>query len=382
MKPSFRPILLTLLAAVAILAIIAINNSRRSDSPFLSNQDEKTPLDTFDDKQPESTSKRLGIEYEDFALFSKDSPLNKKIPNNPSIDPKSPRLIERFASDTKDLFTIQVKQYSVPVYFSDANTPKTSVPLTCGSEWETGVNKLKNVPIPKRASPSADEGINPRQCGSEIPDVCDCNMTVIDLEKRCIYEFWQADIVNGSWKASWGNAISLDGSGIYPNGMSTRGSGFSLIAGVIWPGELKMGIIDHALLFANPLPKAGGPVLPATDSDGESDEDFVLPEGAHLQLDPSLDLNDPSLGLTSYEKTIAKAMQEYGMFLTDSGDFGIALYAVDPRSYTKNPYQDVWGDQDFVSIGNIPGDKFRVLKLPEQYEPDLSVVKNDCAVFE
>src|SRR3989338_2191484 len=115
-------------------------------------------------------------------------------------------------------------------------------------------------------------------------------MVILDLENRCEYDFWQARKVNGVWEASWGSGISLDGSGIQANGMSSRGSGFSSLAGLIWPDELKNGI-SHALIFAYPYTKSGGPVYPAPDSDGEDTNAFALPEGARVRLDPNFDIS-------------------------------------------------------------------------------------------
>ena len=46
--------------------------------------------------------------------------------------------------------------------------------------------------------------------------------------------------------------------------MSTRASGFSSVAGLIWPEELRAGEINHALVFAYPFTRSGGPVGLAT----------------------------------------------------------------------------------------------------------------------
>ena len=42
-------------------------------------------------------------------------------------------------------------------------------------------------------------------------------------------------------------------------------------------------------------------------------------------------------------------------------------------------------EKDYISLENIPADKFRVLKLPEQdsdWQDNLGVVENACADFE
>lgn len=321
-------------------------------------------------------------------LYSDSSPLNQKIRTNAEIDPSSQQYVNAIVQTAQNLL-IQVKQYSSPVYFADANTPRYEVLLPCGTEWELGVTKLKNVPIPDFAEPAndvdgADNPVPQGECGEDSDQ--DNNMVIIDLTTRCEYDFWQVRKENSRWVASWGNSISIDGTGVYEKGLSARGSGFAFLAGVIWPHELQQGEIPHALLFALPdqLVRAGGPVPPATESDGESTDPNALPEGARMRLDPSLDLN--SLNLTPAERTIAKAMQEYGMFLTDrGGDWGVSLYAVDPRSVQGNPYEGLLPDEDYPIFENIPLDRLQVLKLPPQdpnFQQNLGLPGGGCADFE
>lgn len=317
------------------------------------------------------------------SLFAPDSPFNQRIIPDPAIDPNSDLMVATLVDDARQGFVISVKDFSSPVYVVDAGTPRYDVAIRCGEEWGLGVSKLKGVPIPDGAEPAAAGGTeNPDDCGGG-DDAGDYHLVIIDPVARCEYDFWQAKRVDGGWSASWGNAISLDGDGVFPRGMSARGSGFAFTAGMIWPEELRSGRIEHALAFNYSSVKAGGPVAPATESDGTVTRRGAIPEGARVQLDPGLDLD--TLGLSRYEKTIARALQEYGMFLVDSGgaEGGLSLYAVDPKSWPDNPYRDIWPDEDYVSIHNIPADRFRVLKLPPQVpDPELALVPNACAVWE
>ena len=132
------------------------------------------------------------------------------------------------------------------------------------------------------------------------------------------------------------------------------------------------------LIFSFDYTKAGGPVYPATESDGNSLGDWAIPEGALVQLDPSLNLD--SLGLNSYEKTIARALQVYGMYCADNGG-GLQLYAVNPLSVSKNPYEHIWGDEKYVFLDRIPVNRFRVLKLGPQSKNDAQLVYNGCNNF-
>ena len=337
--------------------------------------------------------------FRDVGLYASDSPLNQPIPAMPEIDPDSDAMI-RLLKASGDL-VIQVRQYSSPVYIADASTPRRTVELPCGPWWELGASRMTGVPIPEGAEPArdVDGSDNPvppdaTTCGENADQ--DNNLIVLDLQTRCEYDFWQFRWAGGRAVASWGGAISLDSSGVYAGGLSTRGSGFAFLGGLIWPDELQAGRIEHALVFNYPYTRAGGPVAPATATDGvwdgteEEIRDLAgpgavpMPEGARLQLDPDLDLG--GLGLTPYEKTIARALQEYGMFLVDTGGgSGIGLYAIDPRSVQGNPYEGVLPDEDFVPLPNIPLDRFRVLRTGEMdldWQSKAALPQGPCATFE
>lgn len=311
--------------------------------------------------------------------FDPTSPFNMKIIENPKIDPNSEKIIDLLATNQagENGFIIGVKGWTYPIFFPDENTLQYDVPLT---EQYSENDTLFNVPIPDNAVPDPQD---------------DGHMVIIDLKNKMEYDLWQAKKVGDGWEASWGNSISLDSDGIYKYGFSARGSGFAASVGLVWPEEIAAGQIKHALFFSidDFAVKGGGPVRPATESDGVSDEIYALPEGGRIQLDPNLDLD--TLGLTPAEKTIAKAMQEYGMILGDRGG-GIQLYAARPNNYD---WGTAFGEVDpvdgFAELfdGKISIKQFRVLQLGCQFEGPIvpgqnlpeykmyaegDVVENDC----
>jgi len=321
--------------------------------------------------------------YASVSLFSAGGIFDQPIPPTPEIDPASSTLIGSILRSGG--LVMSVRQYSTTVFFADASTPRHNVKIECGPAWELGVSQMLNVPIPDFAVPQFDtDGASnpPVGCGDASDQ--DNFMVILDTGSRCEFDFWQARKSNGSWAASWANRISLDGSGVFARGLSSRGSGFAFLGGVIWPDELVSGRIEHALVFNYPFTKAGGPVAPATESDGESTAADAIPEGARLQLDPALDLT--GLTLAPYERTIARAMQEFGLLLVDNGgDVGIGLYAIDPGSVQGDPYGGLLPADDFVTLPNIPLNQLRVLKLPPQnadFQAGLGVETNSCAVMQ
>lgn len=326
------------------------------------------------------------------SLYNGNSPFNAPIGVNPVLASDSAMLVQSLVASETMLITY--REFTSPVYFADSSTPRYDVPLPCAQEWGLSITRMKGVPIPEYAEPSLDLGLPVQGAGCYGTADQDNHMVVIDLESRCEYTFWKARSVEGGWEASWANGISLDSTGVFPLGMSTRASGFSFMGGVIWPDELRHGVINHAIAFSYPYTRSGGPVEPATDSDGITDlndtnipSGSALPIGVTVQLNPDLDLD--SLGLTFYEKTIARALQVYGMILVDTGgDSSIGVYVIDPRSASQDPYAGVLpdtGSDSWVLLDNIPLDQFRVLQFGPQdgdFQDKLNPVSTDCARFE
>lgn len=293
--------------------------------------------------------------------FENTSVFFDPIPANPAVDANSADMVQGLVDEAGVGFVLATKEWTVPVYYAGASDPRYDFEMTAG--WAPK-NSLKDVPVPDYASPDP-EG--------------DGHMVIIDTTGGCIYDFWQAAKQGGEWKASWGNALPLTSDGIFPRGMSARGSGFELLQGMVWPDELAAGQINHALVFSYNKTRSGGPVTPATESDGTSNGVENIPEGALVQLNPALDLD--GIGLTGYAKTIAKALQEYGMYCGDDGG-GLTLYAVHPNSVQGNPYDGILPDVAWPDLSAIPTDQFRVLELPAQDpNPTLEVVANGCNVY-
>lgn len=322
--------------------------------------------------------------FESLNLFSTDSPFNTPVAADPDIDPASDVMVESLVAAMEAV--VQVNQYSTPVFFADGATPKSTVELACGPVWELGIGSMVNIPVPEWAEASSDvdggEGVT--GCGEDSGQ--DNFMVILDLENRCEYDFWQARQEGSEWVASFGVGISMDGSGVNAHGLSARGSGFAFLGGVIWPDEISSGQINHPLAFSYEFTKAGGPVAPATDSDGISEEAFAIPEGAIIQLDPALDLD--SLNLEPYEMAIARAMQDYGMILVDSGSEGpVGFYAIDPDSVTGDMWGELWGNEDYVTLDNLDFTSlpFRVLELGEQnanFQAEHELNTGSCSAYQ
>lgn len=285
-----------------------------------------------------------------------NSPFGQRIPANVRVHPSSSQMISGLASIGR--FNLALENWSVPVYTADARTPRHNVSLT--ASWSYYAS-MQGVPIPPNAQPDpAGDG----------------HLSVLDPVTGCAYDFWQARRTGSGWSASWGNSLSLNGTGVFAGGLSARGSGFALAAGLVWPQELRDGAINHALVFAFPNTAAGGPVAPASKSDGTSTGSSAIPMGARIQLDPALDID--RLGLRPYERTIARALQEYGAFVGDTGG-SPTVYAANPISQPAGAYDGLVPAGASVRLDRIPLDRLRVLATGPQQSNRYFLNGDGCA---
>lgn len=75
--------------------------------------------------------------------------------------------------------------------------------------------------------------------GGAKPDPgTDGSIAIVDLARNCEWDFWRFRKTRRGYAAAWVNALKTDGDGSFPHGLSARGSGFTLPAGLIWPHEL------------------------------------------------------------------------------------------------------------------------------------------------
>ncbi|UCD28258.1 MAG: Ig-like domain-containing protein [Planctomycetota bacterium] len=308
-------------------------------------------------QQPSVTDPNVSAfsSYNYSPFFASNSFWNTPIGSNPQIDQNSSTMIDRFNQVVSQFSGIWLgfDHDVVPIYFADANTPQQNVTLT--ALWSP-ITTRSNVPIPSHA----------------LPDCGDDNfMSILDTVNNVFYDFWQVTKQSdGSWSGSWvSSPLAANGDGSFPGTfedakMGVRVSQFPLATGLVWPHELSAGKIEHALVFAYNFTRSGVYSTPAKGTDGANNDLSAIPIGALLQLDPSLNLD--TLNLTAYEKVIANALQNYGMYLGDSGG-GISISLVHPYSFAGNPYTGLLPDsvitEGGILLDKIPADRFRVLQM-------------------
>jgi hypothetical protein len=94
-------------------------------------------------------------------------------------------------------------------------------------------------------------------------------------------------------------------------------------------------------------------VWPATKSDGKGTLSNNMPEGARLQLDPSLTRDQlAAMGVTGPALTVAQALQRYGMYLIDASGREKVMFEYEGTAH--------WNGQITAStVSKIPLSRFR-----------------------
>jgi hypothetical protein len=251
--------------------------------------------------------------------------------------------------------TSDVDQYAIPVYRFDASTPLRTVKLSgYYSTYDAGDSSRKGygyaptisgVPIPDNALSSA---------GS------DGQIILWDPVGGTEYSFWQfGKDAEGNYTATNGYRYHTTSGyfGRFADGLAGRGAGTPYFAGLVRKWEIDQGHIDHALAFAfrSPAPEFR---FPASKTDGEGLLGLDPPEGARLQLDPTLtEAHFDAWGLSAPAKIIARALQRYGMYVIDNSGSS--------KIYLEDRITAGWGSEiDRNLPSRIPWSAFRVVAAP------------------
>jgi hypothetical protein len=244
--------------------------------------------------------------------YDRTSPWNTPIGRSPRYDPRS----ETYVAALEGTLTSDPTQYTFPVYEVSRATPGATVALRGWfSQVTDGGRRLENqragsaeLPIPAEAEPATGE---------------DSQLVLVDPASGDEWGLSELERDGGGWRAWNAYRYNTRWSGVPPRDESgqpffARGAGVPYLAGLVRPCEIARGRIEHALAFAYDFPTEEF-VYPATKSDGNGEEGVDMPEGTRLQLDPRLgEAEIRAWGCEAACLTIARALQEYGMYVIDN----------------------------------------------------------------
>ena len=184
---------------------------------------------------------------------------------------------------------------------------------------------------------AASEGQTGYQCDTSQQD---CHLIVVDRGHGKLYEAYQANYADNALIANFLAVWDLNR--VYPPSRrgdqctSADAAGLPIAPLLFNADELAAGSINHAIRFILPNPRIRAHVFvhPATHAGAPRGPITAPPMGARFRLKASYDLSQ----LTPAAQVVARAMQKYGMFLSDGGN--ITLTAQNDAD-TKAKYADM-----------------------------------------
>jgi hypothetical protein len=279
-------------------------------------------------------------------LYDGTSFWNQPIPKSPAIDPGSDAMVDAALVPYEASSNVSNDDaWGIPVAY--AAWPSEVYSVAC-TRYDC------NTPVSSRISKYAS-----------VSTGSDHHLAVIDASTDTELDMWLGshDAKSDAWSAGSRYLSDVDGWGaLCAEGQHCHGAnaaGFSLAGGILRPEEIAQGHIDHALVFTTPFTRSGVIACPATATDGKYDDPTAIPEGARIQLDPSVDVDAKSW--PKWMKVIARALQDYGAYLVDTG----GSLSIRAESDLIRGY-DAWskaGIDGAPYLADLPWSKFRVLKI-------------------
>jgi len=234
--------------------------------------------------------------------------------------------------------------FSITVQHANASTPMMSFTKT--SDWYSPDCDFTQVPVP---TGGAIEGESGYACTGDG----DCHLLVIHDTQHKLYEMWRTNMVgstlNGGCLAVWDLTKDYVPHGRGEGCTSADAGGFPMTALLFNADEVAAGAINHAIRFILPNDRIGkqGYVHPATHATTASASTTAPnspPYGARLRLRADYPVDSlPTAGA----KVVARAMQKYGMILSDGGN--IALTATSDK-FTTHKWSGLLGPTDLAAL--------------------------------
>ena len=295
-------------------------------------------------------------------LFATTSYRNAPLAPDAPVSPLSKVYVSDLARKAQRLGVwVNTTAFSTPVYTVGPDQPTTTVTVYNPSDPSASTNaslqqQWTDVPLPPGAQPAAGTDgclviYQPNVFGGRI------------------WEFWRFSPNNGHPFAVFGGRLDdvVDNPGYFADGHGASASGIPLLVGLQRIAELRSGAIDHAVNVAISNP---GDVhrWPAQRDDGTNPLPTAVKEGMRFRLPASLDID--ALHMPPYATMVAKAIQRYGLVVTDGtgSEVGVVFYAEDPTPTGTNPYVGPTGIFDGIPPSetgqflNFPWDKLQLLK--------------------
>lgn len=306
-------------------------------------------------------------------FFADDSFWNTPIAPDAATDAENDRLMALLAQMRPAGFWMNCTEFSIPVYEVTHDTPLRMV----NRRYQANGGDPVIAAACARVGPTHPLGIA-ADFGQAIPipeeampdPAGDHHMAIIDWERMQAWDMCGARRrEDGEWETTTGMTYKLDGSGVFDRGQFAvkdgesihlygpgRAAGVPIIAGLVMFDEVGAGAIEHKLVFGSSAVALQQFVYPpACWTDGPIPGG--LPEGATIQLDPALDLEQ--FPLSAAGKIIARALQQYGAVCVD-GAGGNVIYVEGLYGSPDRSWEGTLAHQALEILGY---EHFRLLRM-------------------
>lgn len=211
-------------------------------------------------------------------------------------------------------------------------------------DWFDPDCDIAAIPIPEVGALEGERGY---ECESDG----DCHLIVVDRQAGLLYEMWRANIVDkgfdGGCLALWDMSRAYPADGRGENCTSADAAGFPIAPLLFSADEVAEGSIRHAIRFVLPNSRIrnGVYVHPATHSTGATSGPASAPAyGARLRLRSDYPLESlPNDGA----RVVARALQSYGMFLSDGGTITLTARS---DQFTVTKWNGLLGPHDLTDL--------------------------------
>jgi hypothetical protein len=197
--------------------------------------------------------------------------------------------------------------YGIPINYVASSTTRSSVTFDYDDDSD-------HVGYPVPASPLVEGG-------------SDRHILMVDRDACRLYELFDARREGGGWAAGSGATWDMRSNALRPAGWtSADAAGLPIVPGLVRYDEVAAGTIAHALRFTAPQTRRAY-IYPARHFASSSTSASLPPMGVRVRLKASANL----AGLSPHARTIAVALQRYGMILADNGSPWYVTGQSDPR---------------------------------------------------
>jgi hypothetical protein len=282
---------------------------------------------------------------------------NVPVPSSPALDPNSSALAAVLAAQaaptSHNANIVNDQGWGYPVVTATTSDPSYAM---TSSLWSAGPEPVTcRVPTTATANTGSDGHLTVIQ-----PDGTTCDFWVFSRNASGVPQAGtvarSCGRVVGANRDAWGT-VPCRGS----LGNAAVAAGFDLLGGVLRPEEFDgTAPIAHALVLSLPEAIVRNDIAwPASHTDGScTSATGCVPEGAKIQLDPSIDVD--ALSLPAWKKKIAKALQTYGAYVGDRGG------SFEVRAVEKTGDDTVWTSRGIPingTLSDLPWSSVRVLQI-------------------